>query len=150
RTDAGGRTAEDNDSADHRRVVQSKTKNDGAHVPCSVVCHPPSCCPKKRSAFRRSVNPSSVLCYCSASATNRSSPSALATSSSAERRPSFLSLSILAWKSSALATDSCAISTIVSPALSRLSDAGELASTPRMTTPFTVSLILYFVRSSSL
>src|SRR6516165_10302299 len=82
------------------------------------------------------------VCYCRLSATKRSSPSAPATSSSADLRPSFLSLSILACSSSALATASCAISTMTSPGAKRLSAAGEFASTPMMMTPLTVSLIL--------
>ena len=40
-------------------------------------------------------------------------------------RPSFLSLSILAWKSSALATASCAISTMTSPAADKRLNAGD-------------------------
>ena len=65
-------------------------------------------------------------------------------------RFSLRSRSTLAWKSSAFCTASCAISTITSPALSRLSAAGELASTLRMTMPLTVSRILNFLRRSSL
>src|SRR5262249_39347351 len=80
--------------------------------------------------------------FCGLSPTKRSPPAAPATSSSADLRPSFLSLSILACSSSAFATASCAISTMTSPGAKRLSAAGEFASTPVMMTPLTVSLIL--------
>ena len=53
-------------------------------------------------SFRRPSSAFGLRGYCRLSATKRSSPSAPATSSSADLRPSFLSLSILAWRSSAL------------------------------------------------
>jgi phosphoserine phosphatase len=59
-------------------------------------------------SFRRlsSVVRLSIVRYCRLSATKRNSPSAPATSNSADLRPSFLSLSILACRSSAFATAS--------------------------------------------
>src|SRR5712664_2327889 len=80
--------------------------------------------------------------YCKLSATKRSSPSALATSNSADLRPSFLSWSTRFCSASVSATASCDTSTTTSPALRRLSAAGDWASTPVITTPFTLSLIL--------
>src|SRR5262249_52461943 len=80
--------------------------------------------------------------HCRLSATKRSSPSALATRNNAERRPSFLSASTRFNRASASLTCSCDTSTTTSPAFSRLSAAGGPASTPVITTPFTLSLIL--------
>src|SRR5260221_10217434 len=80
--------------------------------------------------------------YCRLSATKRSSPSALATRSNADLRPSILSWSTRFCSASVSPTASCDTSTTTSPALSRLSAAGDWASTPVITTPLTVSLIL--------
>src|SRR6185312_14435141 len=72
--------------------------------------------------------------YCTLSATNRNSPSALETSSRTDFLPSFFSWSSRFLTSAALATDSCATSTMTSPAPSRLSAASEPASTLVTTT----------------
>src|ERR671921_427751 len=50
--------------------------------------------------------------------------------------------------SAGLETSSSVTLTMTSPALRRFSCAAELASTPVITTPFTASLILYFLRNS--
>src|SRR5262245_63904031 len=89
-------------------------------------------------------------CYCTLSATKRSSPSPLATSSSTDFLPSFLTWSTRFLTSAALVTASCATSTMTSPAESRFSAASEVPSTPVMMTPLTLSLILYLVRRSLL
>ena len=52
--------------------------------------------------------------------------------------------------SAALATASCATSTMTSPAEIRFSAASEVPSTPVISTPLTLSLILYLVRRSLL
>ena len=72
------------------------------------------------SRFRRKTG---TVCYHKFKAWKRSSPLASDNSSSADLRPSFLSLSILACRSSALATASAPISTITSPGERRLSAA---------------------------
>src|SRR5262245_51115234 len=88
------------------------------------------------------VNNAVRWCYCRLSATKRSSPSELATSNNADLRPSFLRASTRFCTASALATGSCATSTMTSPALNRLSAAAEPGSTAVITTPLTLSLIL--------
>src|SRR5277367_611129 len=80
--------------------------------------------------------------YCTLSATKRSSPSALATRSSTDFLPSFFNWSTRFLMSAALATASCATSTMTSPAESRLSAASEPPSTLVTMTPLTLSLIL--------
>src|ERR1700722_15840263 len=80
--------------------------------------------------------------YCSVSATKRSSPWALATSSSADLRPSFLSWSTRFCRSVVLPTCSWETSTMTSPALRRLSAAGGGAATPGVTHTLNACLIL--------